>query len=180
MLPTIVGPIHVLRQLAAHAATLEGNGDFWECGVFEGGSASHIHSVIPRDRKLVLFDSFEGLPQETEHDNFHKKGDFSGPNLDRIIEYFSEYDNVQIVKGWIPETFKDFTDSKLCFVHIDLDLYEGYKSTLEFIWPRMVKGGIIALDDYYAETCLGAKKATDEFVAAHGTVVHGNYYIIKE
>ena len=183
MLPTIVGPIEKLIELAKQTSNLEG--DYWECGVFEGGSASRLLEVIPKDRKLVLFDSFEGLPQETENDNFHKKGDFKHPdggieNFERVKNYFSSYQNVTIVKGWIPETFKDFTESKLCFVHLDLYIYEGYKYTLDFVWPRLVSGGIIALDDYAAPTCAGAKKATDEFVELHGLTVIDHYYIIKE
>lgn len=177
MLPTIVGPTSKLIELARQTLSLEG--DYWECGVYNGGSASMIHDAIPSDRKLVLFDSFEGLPQETEHDNFHKKGDFNDVDFERVKEYFSTRSNVTIVKGFVPETFSGFTDSKICFLHLDLDLYEGYKYTLEFVWPRLVNGGIIVLDDYNASTCAGARKATDEFVELHGLTVIDNYYIIK-
>jgi hypothetical protein len=178
MLPTIVGPIEKLIELVKQTSNLEG--DYWECGIYNGGSASAIYEAIPSNRNLILFDSFEGLPQETEHDNFHKKGDFSDVNYENVKAYFSNHNNVTIVKGFIPETFKDFTESKLCFVHLDLDLYEGYKYTLDFVWPRLVSGGIIALDDYAASTCAGAKKATDEFVKLHGLTVIDHYYIIKE
>ena len=179
MLPTIVPAenLSLLQQLVRHAIKL--HGDYWECGVYNGGTASIIHSLIPEDRNLVLFDSFEGLPPETQYDNFHKKGDFNDVDYERVKDYFSNNNNVKIVKGFIPETFKNFTESKICFVHIDLDLYEGYKKTLEFVWPRLVPGGVIALDDYKTATCLGARKATDEFAEKFNIQILGNYYLVK-
>jgi len=168
---------------------LERTLDIYEFGVYRGETTVLIEHLLYgyqfTYKNLWGFDAFEGLPQETENDNFHKKGDFKHPdggieNFERVKNYFSSYENVTIVRGWIPETFKDFTESKLCFVHLDLDLYEGYKYTLDFVWPRLVSGGIIALDDYAAPTCAGAKKATDEFVELHGLTVIDHYYIIKE
>lgn len=181
MLPTIVQPnnIQMLSQIVNHCVALDG--DFWECGVYEGGTAALIHSLIPNNRNLFLFDSFEGLPQETEYDNIHKKGDFSAEGMyDRVSTYFLPYNNVNVIKGWIPNSFSNFTESKICFLHLDLDLYEGYKHTLEFVWPRLVSGGIVAMDDYNATTCLGAKKAVDDFVFAHGLSVINNYFLVKE
>ena len=158
------------------------DGDYWECGVFHGGTASHIQSIIPNSKKLTLFDSFEGLPAPTIHDNFHLQGHFSDVDYESVKSYFNQFDNVQLIKGWVPEVYRDFTDVKLCFVHIDLDLYEGYKTTLEFTWPRLLQGGVIVFDDYHADTCLGAKIAVDEFVSDNNIELmsRGNcYWIVK-
>lgn len=148
------------------------DGEIWECGVYRGGSASLIHSKFSKDRKIRLFDSFEGLPEACEHDNHHKKGDFNDVNFQSVVDYFNDKPNVEINKGWIPATFKGKESSKIAFLHLDLDLYEGYRDTLEFAWPKMVSGGIIAFDDYQAPSCLGARKAVDEFVAEHGITLH--------
>lgn len=142
-------------------------GEFWECGVYQGGSASLMHSMIPTDRKIRLFDSFEGLPEACEHDNYHKRGDFNDVNLQTIMTYFSDKPNVEIRKGWIPDTFAGLEDCSITFCHLDLDLYEGYVATLNFVWPRLVKGGIIVFDDYQAPSCLGARLAVDQFIAAN-------------
>jgi O-methyltransferase len=183
MLPTIVGSnrANLLTEMASAVKNIEG--DYWECGVYNGGSAARIHSVIPSTKKLVLFDSFEGLPDISKHDNFHKKHDFNDVNFDSVKSYFEPHKNVEIVKAWVPDIFSNYIDTKLCFVHIDLDLYEGYKSTLEFTWPRLSSGGVIIFDDYHAPSCIGSKVAVDEFVSKKNISLKSrgdSYWIIKE
>ncbi len=48
--------------------------------------------------------------------------------------------------------------------HIDCDLYESVLEAVEFVYPRMTKGGFIIFDDYNSPTCLGAKHAVDSFL----------------
>ena len=56
-------------------------------------------------------------------------------------------------------------DKRFCFVSIDVDLYKTTMAAWEFFYPRMVKGGVIAIyDDYDYPTCPGVTKATDEFL----------------
>ena len=160
------------------------SGEIWECGVYLGGSASvitktlEIHKI---DRKIRLFDSFQGLPKPNEHDNHHIEGDFSITEdaEESIREYFKSYTNVSIHKGWIPDSFVGLEDSVISFCHLDLDLYEGYIKTLEFVWPRMPPGGIIVFDDYDAWSCLGAKKAIDEFIEKNNIELQQQYWIRK-
>ena len=183
MLPSLVSQCKI-DSLINFAKTVENvPGDYWELGVYQGGTASRLINCIPSNKKLVLFDSFEGLPEVCSFDNHHKKGDFFDANLDIILDYFKKYPNVTIVKGWIPDTLKDYKESSICFAHIDLDLYEGYKSSLEFIWPRLSIGGIVVFDDYYASSCLGAKRAVDEFVKDNNIVLNTknghDHWIVK-
>lgn len=56
---------------------------------------------------------------------------------------------------------------KIKFLHLDVDIYDSYKNCLNFFHEKMIKGGIMVFDDYNANTCLGAKKAVDEFVKLH-------------
>lgn len=173
MLPTILSKENekALKIFLSQAVKLP-TGEFWECGVYQGGSASYMHTVVPADRQIRLFDSFEGLPEACEHDNYHKAGDFNDVDFQSIANYFSDKPNVEINKGWIPDTFAGKENCTLAFCHVDLDLYEGYLATLNFIWPRMVAGGIVAFDDYQAPTCLGARKAVDEFTSQHNISLH--------
>jgi len=50
-----------------------------------------------------------------------------------------------------------------CFVNIDFDLYQPILAGLEYFYPRMVKGGIIVVHDYFSETYKGVKQAINEF-----------------
>jgi hypothetical protein len=183
LLPTIVGVDRVdqLKVLVRQTVNLP-KGEFWECGVFNGGTASIIANNVPADREIKLFDSFEGLPKTHAYDNFHKQGEFGNANFEMVYNYFKDYNNVKIKKGFVPDTFFGLEDSIIAFCHLDLDLYEGYKATLEFVWPRLVIGGVILFDDYHAATCLGAKQAVDAFVQLHNLKlenINQAYWITK-
>ena len=186
MLPTLVnkGKLDVLLKLAKQAAE-NCTGDFIECGVYQGGTASRLVEIIPSDRPFYLLDSFEGLPEVCAKDNHHKKGDFSNVDIAAITKYFLKYPNITIIKGWIPFTFQPLLRQEFAFCHLDLDLYEGYMATLKFIYPRLQKGGVIVFDDYSAPTCKGAKTAVDEFLVQipeklPGTTTSKSTWIIKE
>ena len=168
-----------LRRLIEVVLKSNVSGSFWECGVYSGGTADIIRSMIPNDRKLYLFDSFEGLPEPAKQDNHHKKGDFDDINFEEIQEHFSKFDNVTLVKGWIPDTFSIVPEEPIAFCHLDLDLYEGYRDTLNHVWPKLCSGGIICLDDYKVSSCQGATDATDEFVKENNISVIDDYYIQK-
>lgn len=136
-------------------------GDFWECGVFTGGSASFIANVMEGSGKtLHLFDSWEGLPELSEHDHVHFKGEFSNTSLDEVKKTVG-HDFVQYHKGWIPETFT--VEGPIAFAHIDVDLYQSVKDCCEYIYPRMTLGGVMLFDDYGHYTCPGAREAVDEY-----------------
>lgn len=167
MLPTIVSRenLQVLEQLVRQAAQLP-RGEFWECGVYQGGTASIIQQLVPT-RTLRLFDSFEGLPRESEWDNQHKQGDFNDVDLTRLQQYFQDKPLVHIHRGWIPQTFQGLEQCEIAFCHVDTDLYEGYLQILNWVWPRMVPGGIVKFDDYHAPSCLGARRAVDEWCQQH-------------
>jgi O-methyltransferase len=141
-------------------------GEIWECGVFNGGTAALLAKNFPK-KTVRLFDSFEGMKEVHSKDNHCKVGMFK-PKVDykRMIDHFKKtYPNAVFHKGWIPDTFQGLEDSQIAFCHIDLDLYLGYKDALEFVYPRMNPDGIIVLDDYNFERTKGAKIAADEFFA---------------
>jgi O-methyltransferase len=179
-LETIGGPyrLSTLKSLVLQACN-SAEGEVWELGVYRGGTASMISDHLKANgilRELKFFDSFEGLPALDEVDlasEFpHKQGEFGEKGLyEKVSSYFANDKNVQVIKGFVPDTLAGLEDSKLAFCHIDLDLYDGYKSTLEFVWPRLAIGGIIAFDDYFATgSCQGAIKAVDEFLSDHPDV----------
>lgn len=157
------------QKLLRQSLTLEG--DLAEFGVYKGNSACIIADEIKTTtRTLWLFDSFEGLPALTNLDNLaaHFKGEFGDTSVELInkrINPIKGLANIRIIQGFFENTICEIENRKFCFVHLDCDLYESYKFVLEYIKPRMSKGGIIVLDDYRDEhNCPGAKKAVDEFL----------------
>ena len=53
----------------------------------------------------------------------------------------------------------------IALAHIDVAVYFSIRDSLDFIWPRLSRGGFIVFDDYGFATCPGARQAVDEFFA---------------
>lgn len=139
-------------------------GEFWECGVYKGGSGKLLSKVAKKKNKTIrLFDTFEGMPDVNPDIDFHHAGDFDDVQFNHIKNFIGRDDHIEYMQGIIPATFDGLDDCKIAFAHIDVDIYQSVKDCLEFIWPRLTFGGIVVADDYGFATCLGAKKAFDEF-----------------
>lgn len=163
---TVVPPERAwtIWQMASQAASLEG--DFMEAGVFQGGTAKMLRLLAEKTGKtLHLFDSFEGMEIADAKLDRHVSGDFSETSLEGVQSVVGTPDFVHYHKGWVPQTFKGLEDRRFCFAHIDLDLHDGVRDSLEFLYPRMPKGGVIVSDDYGFASCPGARRAVDEFFA---------------
>ena len=107
-------------------------------------------------------DKNDRVDQSAEEINQEKKMFFSlEQDVKKVLENF---DFVKLYKGWIPERFNEISGQKFSFVHIDVDLYQPTRDSLEFFFPRLVEGGMIVVDDYGMTQFPGCKKAVDEFL----------------
>jgi hypothetical protein len=143
-------------------------GDTAECGVFKAASSWLIcchNQKNSSDKIHHMFDSFEGLSLPNDIDEQHwKKGDLAVPE-NIVIKNLKEFsEKITINKGWIPEKFSDYEERIFSFVHIDVDLYQPTKDSINFFYDRMSPGGIILCDDYGFTSCPGATKSIDEFL----------------
>lgn len=154
-------------------------GDVIECGVYNGGSAALMASVCCKDeasdRRIWLFDSFEGLPKPTEQDGEKAKscGWWCHGDLAKVRSIFHKKgipeSRVRIVKGWFHETFPGLDSPSIALLHIDADWYDSVKLCLEKFYDHVLPGGYIVIDDYgHWEGC---RKATDEFLRTRGISV---------
>jgi O-methyltransferase len=143
-------------------ATTKVNGNIAEVGVYKGGSARLI-SEFKGNRKLFLFDTFEGLPELNSFDTSNEffKGQFKETSLEFVKEILSPFDGINIFKGYFPETAGPIESEKFSFVHLDVDLHKSTVDSLEFFYPRMLKGGIIISHDYINAD--GVRLAFDNF-----------------
>lgn len=144
-------------------------GDTVECGVFKGPSSyliCHSNQHNQTHKKFhYMFDSYEGLSNPGDNDGEHwSEGNLSF-SMEDLEKTFEEFENKKFMKGWIPTRFDEVNEKRFSFVHIDVDLYEPTRNSIEFFYPRMNKGGILLCDDYMYNTCPGATKAVDEFLA---------------
>ena len=150
-------------------------GDLAECGCYVGTSAFFIAQASTHG-KLYLFDSFQGLsaPEATDRNVAESVmpwteggGDLTASET-TLRNNLARYDSVEVLPGWIPERFAEVADRQFRLVHIDVDLYQPTRDSLNFFYPRLVKGGVIVMDDYGFKTCPGATQAADELAASEG------------
>ena len=48
-------------------------------------------------------------------------------------------------------------------MHIDLDIYKSIYQTLDVLYKKVIRGGIIVFDDYGFISCYGARLAVNDF-----------------
>lgn len=167
--------IFVLCWAAEHAMNL--NGDFADCGVFSGFCTRAVIDFTEfhkSSKKYFLLDTFYGLdPKFSSLDELHrnnKQGYKEKDMYEEVKETFSPF-NVKIIRGAIPETLVEVDSPNFAFVHIDMNSEYPEVKALEFFWERLVKGGIIILDDYGYPGCLNQKIAHDAFATSKGVRV---------
>jgi hypothetical protein len=93
----------------------------------------------------------------------------------------SEFNNVKFYNGHVPFGFESV--DAISFLNIDLDLYQPTKISLEYLWPKVIVGGI-TLVDFHDSVSTGAEKATREYFADKGNVIKilptGKSLVIKK
>lgn len=155
---------YILYTLVKHCLRVPG--DVWECGVYKGGTAAMMASLLADPscgKKLLLFDTFEGMPATDPSKDLHQKGDFADTSLADVKKYIGNVECCEYHQGFIPTTFEGLEGAQIAFAHIDLDIYRSVFDCIEFIWPRLSVGGLVIFDDYGFRTCPGARAAVDEY-----------------
>ena len=140
-------------------------GSVAELGVYKGGFAKNLNLLFS-DRKLFLFDTFEGFDKKdinTELDlGLDVDQDFSDTSVSSVLALMQFPDKCIIKKGFFPQTSHGINET-FCFVSIDTDLYMPILEGLRFFYPKLEKGGYIFVHDFNNDTYKGAKLAVMEF-----------------
>jgi O-methyltransferase len=146
-----------------------------EVGAYLGGSAKFIaESFLTRGMapRLYVCDTFSGHARTDDvfDTATHREGrKFLNTSPDSVAAYLAPHQNVELVVGDIIETAPPRLAQEPAFalVHVDVDVYPPTEFCLRFFAPRLARGALLVVDDYGFITCPGAKKAVDDFVAAH-------------
>lgn len=152
---------YMLYQLAR--IQREKGGDWAEVGVYKGGSARLLSKLMGKGQRLLLFDTFSGMPQTRKGVDFHHEGDFSDTTIKAVRKFLGKNRKIELIPGQFPKSASGLTRQRFSLVHIDVDIYKSVFDCCRFFYPRMVKGGIMIFDDYGFLSCPGAKMAVDEF-----------------
>lgn len=152
-------------------------GDVVECGVSIGHGAllfSLFGEYFGKRRTYYGFDSFEGFPDPIDKD---EKTPITGPGFwanppETVMKVLTDgrlpddfiQERIRLMKGWFNETLPSY-DGKIALLHLDCDLHDSYKISLETLYHRVQPGGVIMFDEYGDPRWPGATKAIDEFFA---------------
>jgi AcrR family transcriptional regulator len=87
---------------------------------------------------------------------------------------------IHYVRGRVEDTIPGTIPGQIAVLRLDTDWYESTRHELEHLYPRLVRGGILMIDDY--GHWQGARRATDEYlkVAAPGVFLHRIDYTGRE
>ena len=165
------------------------DGDFVECGVWRGGNAilaAMIFTSHNCDKKIYLFDTFEGMtaPSQRDRDSLggklalaeylrNSRSDHNAWCYASVSEVEFNFrkagllnENIVFVKGDVEHTLCDCSQlpEKIALLRLDTDWYASTKKELEILYPRVCAGGVLIIDDY--GHWAGAKEAVDEYFSA--------------
>jgi O-methyltransferase len=155
-------------------------GDFIETGVWRGGSCIFIRSILKAysvtDRMVWVADSFQGLPKpDSELYPLDKNLDLSGQSelavsrteVAQNFERFGLLDRqVQFLEGWFKDTLGAAPIKQLAVLRLDGDLYQSTMEALVALYPKVMPGGYVIIDDYGAvEQC---RRAVNDYRDQHG------------
>ena len=169
------------------------DGDFVECGVWRGGNLILCQKYFDLQhikKKIYGFDTFEGMTEPKEIDvdyrnipaseqySLFKSGEKS--NLARcsldetnknIIETVPK-NNIKLIKGRVENTLREEKNlpEKISILRLDTDWYESTKIELEVLYPRLMSGGFLIIEDY--GHFKGFRKAVDEYFKDNMPYLH--------
>lgn len=157
-------------------------GHIVECGTWKGGLAALMLQYV-LDHKLnkliFIYDTFEGMPEPGDKDhpealrryNEKKDGEYSDwcragmeevrNTLRQVSGTYS--DHCYLVPGKVEDTLEEFGPNTIALCRLDTDWYSSTKKEMEVLYPKVVKGGYIIVDDY--SDWPGCKLAVDEYLS---------------
>jgi len=144
-------------------------GDLVECGCFLGGAAImmwHTLALNKARRTIRLFDTFTGFDDGEEDIGTTVKGmvlpDFRLQVLSNLSDAGASTDDFVLVQGKVENTLPGLKLPALSLLRLDTDFYSSTKVEFETLYPKLVSGGVLIVDDY--GVFQGARKATDDYL----------------
>lgn len=162
-------------------------GDVVECGVWRAGNIILARILAP-GRTCWLYDTFAGMTKPGDRDAkmwnvkkkrpgtkaidiwSRKKEPWAACSVEEVRQNFLDWgidpDPMKFVKGPVEETLldEDNLPDQIALLRLDTDWYESTKIELEVLYPRLVSGGILIVDDY--GHWVGARQAVDDYLGS--------------
>ena len=149
-------------------------GSIVECGVGSGHSLILLGFLVRQEgkaRRLYGFDSFElGFPQPKTWDLSSDWQPAAGDMKSTQAQVRKLFKNNRcgtepiLIPGFFGDSLPENPTGPVALLHIDCDLYEGYKDAMDHLYPLMPPGAIMTFDEYGNDKWPGAARAVDDFV----------------
>lgn len=138
-------------------------GDLVECGVYQGGNILGMMEYCHHfnmNKTIWLYDTFEGMTQPTHVDkdshniSAQEQWDYivCKEDLNQVKQNLSQstYKHIKYVVGDVCQTLRDDNNipTQIALLRLDTDWFESTQCELEILFPRLVKGGSLIIDDY--------------------------------
>jgi hypothetical protein len=175
--------VHIGLWAASLASRLDG--DFVECGVNRGFLSSAIMEYLDWDilnKKFYLLDTFSGVDErylserEIESGRLERarkhalKGDYI-QGVESVQANFSEWVNVSIIQGPVPDTLDQVSSERVAYLHLDMNCAEPEVAAFNYFWEKLVQGAIVLLDDYGFQGYEAQKDAMDAVALKKGVKI---------
>lgn len=152
----------------AEAAKLQ-QGDLLEVGVWRGGTGALIAAQTAQrisSAQVFLCDTFTGVVKTGAQDTIYKDGMHSDTSLEIVQQLLTQLglNNAVVLQGTFPDQTADqIQNRRFRFAHIDVDVYQSSKDICEWLWPRLVSGGVVVFDDYGMRGTEGVQRLVNEW-----------------
>lgn len=164
-------------------------GDILEVGVWRGGSGCLMAKKCALegiDATVFLCDTFQGLVKTSDKDSNYTGGEHADTSVELVEQLLraNALTNAKILRGIFPDdTSHEIADRKFRLCHIDVDIYQSAKETFQWVWPRLVPGGVVIFDDYGGLLTDGVTQMVNEVASAEDRVfihnLNGHGVMIK-
>lgn len=164
-------------------------GDFVEMGCYRGDTSLALAEVLREynrgrvveksvensrddslEKKLWIYDSFEGLPEKTGADESElgvdfKRGELVVTKREVKQRFLRAGLPVPVIKkGWFTDLVESDLPDLVALAFLDGDLYESIRDCLRLVGSKMAAGGVILVHDYNNPALPGVAKAVDEWM----------------
>lgn len=161
--------IAMLRKCVAMLKERNISGNMAEVGVYKGDFSKLLNRYFP-EKKLYLFDTFEGFDAQRDQVNKCDLNNFKDTSIEIVLNKMITPQNCIVRKGYFPDTTEGIEDT-FCLVSLDTDLYNPILAGLEYFYPRMEKGGYIFVHDFDSYHYEGVKDAVYEYCNKNGATI---------
>lgn len=151
--PGLQWRVHQAMWCAANCMKIDG--DFVECGTGKGLMMSAVLDSLPNwntsIKRLLLFDTFSPFgidPSSGKNLEEHGVRGTYASSIEEVAQNFSEWQRVELIQGFLPETLAQGNIEKIAFLHVDLNHAPAEVAVVRALWSSIQRGGIMLLDDY--------------------------------